>query len=32
MSKGSWQRKKAKDVPDKKVVDEWERLFGKKKE
>jgi len=30
MSKGSWVRPKSKDVPDKKVADEWTRLFGKK--
>lgn len=30
MSKGSWTRPKSKDVPDKKVKDEWDRLFGEK--
>ena len=32
MSKGSWTRPKSKDVPDKKVADEWVRLFPKKAE
>ena len=31
MSKGSWQRKRAKDLPDKHVAEEWDRLFPKKK-
>ena len=31
MSKGSWVRPKSKEIPDKKVAEEWDRLFPKKK-
>ena len=31
MSKGSWRRSKSKEIPDKKVADEWDRLFPDKK-